>query len=182
MDHTKRRDIGKDPKTQRNISVAIGKYGPYVQLGDRTDESNIKFVSIPSSLDIEKVTLKDALYLLSFPKDMGSYKDKTVQICMGKNGPYLKHGQEFFNVEETNAVSLNIEKIKEIIEKETKEAKNKILKDFGKIKVLNGIYGPYVSDGTKNAKIPKNKIIEELTESECKEILATKRKSWKKKS
>jgi DNA topoisomerase-1 len=187
------RPIGTDPLTGKPISVRMGQYGPFVQLGHRDDEEKPKFASLMPGQRMDDVTLEDALKLLSLPRDLGTMPTgEAVSVGRGQFGPYVKYGAKFASIKEDDPFTLTLERAIEIVEAKKKaDAERSILQfpDEG-ISVLDGRFGPYVTDGTKNAKVPRPPTItkdtdadtkqrlwraaaSKLTLAECRELIAT---------
>ncbi len=228
------RELGIDPKTGKPISVRLGKFGPYVQLGEQKtkDEEKPLFFNLKKDQLVGTITLEEALTLIELPKlprEVGFYEDKPMIIGAGKMGPYIKHDDKFtslpqnedpFTVTEARAIeilnekriadagsalgiledepistgkgrfgpyvkhagkfyslgrtdsldTITFERAVEIIEKKRNAEANKFLKEFPEndsIKVLNGMYGPYIQIGKRNVKIPKDMKPEDLTLEDC---------------
>lgn len=169
------RIIGTDPETGKPISVRIGRFGPFVQRGNKDDEEKPQFASLPSKFSMETITLEEALTLLTLPKIIGQTEEgDDMVVNIGRFGPYVKIGKAFYSIKPPHdPYAITKEEAMEIIQEKKQEEANKIILDFTQsgIQVLRGRYGPYITDGTKNAKIPKEKTPESLTEQECKTIL-----------
>jgi len=163
--------LGQDPKTGKNVYVKIGKYGPMVQLGDTSTEEKPRFAGLNKDQSINDITLEDALALFSFPKPLGDYEGKEIIVALGKFGPYVKHNNAFFALEKTDDPSgITRERAIELIEAKREEEKNRIIREFEEnkdVRVLRGRYGPYISIGKKNFKIPKGTDPESLTLEDC---------------
>ncbi len=211
------RELGEDPVTGKKVSVRIGKYGPYAQLGDAEDEEKPRYANLLKGQLIETITLDEALSLFKLPREVGFFEDKPVVVNIGKYGPYIRFDEKFFNlsttddpytIDEQRAIGIIMEKraaessdslgefegqpvtkgkgrfgpyvkhdgkyyslrkglsldtitLEESIEviKAKREAEsNKIIKEFkenANVKIQNGRYGPYISFGKRNIKIPK---------------------------
>ena len=228
------RDLGIDPKTGKPISVRLGKFGPYVQLGEQKtkDEEKPQFFNLKKDQLVTTITLEEALALMELPKlprEVGFFEDKPMIIGAGKMGPYIKHDDKYtslpptedpFTVTEARAIEIVIEKRQadvgsaigifegepitsgkgrfgpyvkhggkfyslgrgetlenisfdravEIINVKRNAEANKFLKEFPEndtIKVLNGMYGPYIQIGKRNVKIPKDMVPADLTLEDC---------------
>ena len=163
--------LGQDPKSGKNVYVKIGKYGPMVQLGDTSTEEKPRFAGLNKDQSINDITLEDALALFSFPKPLGDYEGKEIIVALGKFGPYVKHNNAFFALEKTDDPSgITRERAIELIEAKREEEKNRIIREFKEnkdVRVLRGRYGPYISIGKKNFKIPKGTDPESLTLEDC---------------
>ena len=168
------REIGIDPVSGKPISARVGRFGPFVQIGTKDDKEKPKFASLKKNQHIETITLEEALQLLTLPKTLGTDSDgNDIVVSIGRFGPYVKVGSNYYSIKQDDPYTLALPRALEII-KEKKEAEaNKIIHDFKNagIQVLNGRYGPYITDGKKNAKIPKDKEPKDLTEEECVQLL-----------
>lgn len=167
-------ELGIHPKTKRPIFARIGRYGPMLQMGHTEDEEKPVFASIPKDKSMETITLEEALPLFDLPRVVG--KDENgdeVVTQIGRFGPYVKVGKTFVSIPEEKLFEITLKEALELVAEKKKAAAEKIIQDFGKedIQVLNGRYGPYVTNGKKNAKIPKDKKPDQLTFEECKELI-----------
>ena len=180
--------LGKDPKTGKPISAKIGKYGPYIQLGEATDEEKPKFVPMPKELSISSVTLDDALKLFDLPRTVGQFEDSDITAAIGRFGPYLKHNNKFYSIPKTDSVySIEEKRAIEIILAKRQADSKKIVKEFPNdkdLQILNGRWGVYIKYKKKNFKIPKKLKDKDLSYDECMEIIHsagdTKKKTRKK--
>ncbi len=229
------RELGIDPKSGKKVSVKIGKFGPYVQIGEKDDDEKPTFVSLQKGQLIDTITLEEGLALfdlpklprevgffedlpiivsigkfgpyikhndkfynidksedpylidqakaielmtiqrnsndLSQPKDLGIYEGLAVNIGKGRFGPYVKHGDKYYNIDKkTDPSTLTVEGAIEIIKAKKAAESNKIIKEFEEnktIQVLNGQYGPYIKAGKRNVKIPKGTDPATLTLEDC---------------
>ena len=144
-----------------------------VQIGSREDEEKPRFASLPSSLNLNDVTLEEALECFALPRALGKYENgEEITVNNGRYGPYVKLGKEFFSIPKgEDPMNIELERAVEII-REGLEIKNKrIIHDFGEIQVLNGRYGPYIKSGKNNYKIPKDIEPTGLDENSCKKII-----------
>ncbi len=181
------RELGVDPKSGKPVSVRIGRYGALAQIGTKDDEEKPLFASLPKDKGLQDITLEEALTLFNLPRTLGKYEGgEDVIVNNGRFGPYVKVGKEFFSIKEDDPYTIEFEKALEIV-KEGKEKKAKsIIKVFEKedIHILEGRYGPYIKQGKKNYKIPKDKEALELTLEDCKKIIVEapeKKKFFRKK-
>ena len=169
------RVLGIDPKTGRQLSVKIGRYGPLAQIGKVDDEQRPLFASLLKSQSIESITLEEALNLFELPRMLGDYEDAEMQAAIGRFGPYVKHKSKFYSLPATdNPMSITTERAIEIIEAKREEDKNRLIHSFsenGEIQVLNGRFGPYISFEKNNYKIPKEIDPKELTEEKTRELI-----------
>ncbi|NQW75611.1 MAG: type I DNA topoisomerase [Cytophagales bacterium] len=226
------RELGLDPETGKKISVRLGRFGPFVQLGESGDEDKPTFANLSNHHNIATLTFDEAILLLARPKlprEIGIFEDQAVIIGAGKLGPYIKidgkftsipvdfdpftidletalmviksaalaaesaglgffeenlietgkgrfgpyvkHNGKYYSLGKTdNLTSITQERaIELILAKRTLEA-NKFIKEFPDndiVKIVNGMYGPYIQIGKRNVKIPKGQKPEDLTLEEC---------------
>ncbi len=167
------RELGTDPETGKPVFVKIGRYGPYVQIGEADEESaeKPKFASLRSGQMIETITLEEAMELFKMPKSLGTFEDKEVSVGIGRFGPYIRHNSIFTSIpkgDDPHTIELD-RAIELILAKREKDA-NKIIKVFAEndqVKVLNGRWGPYIAYGKLNVKIPKGTDPANLTFEDC---------------
>ena len=180
------RILGTDPKSGRTVSVRHGPYGPHAMIGTKDDPKEVgkpKSASLRPGQDIQTVTLNEVLELFILPRELGSTPDgEIVTACLGRFGPYLNYGEkknlslrgaEEEGQEPYDPYTITLEEALPLISKKKELDANKIIKDFGEknIQVLNGRYGPYITDGKKNVKVPKDSEPSELTFEECEELI-----------
>ncbi len=178
--------LGKDPKTDKNIFVKIGRFGPMVQMGDTDSEEKPRFAGLKNGQSLDTLTLDDALDLFKFPYAIGTFEDEELTVAIGRFGPYVKHNKLFFSLSKTDdPLTITEKRAIEIIEEKRKKEKEKTIKEFKEnknLKVLNGKWGPYISLNKTNYKIPKDKDAASLSLDECLKIVddAPKKKGKKK--
>jgi len=179
-DYLQIREIGIDPVSKKPVSARVGRFGPFIQIGTKDDEEKPKFVAIPEHLNMDTITLDEALYLFTLPRVVGkTEKDEDIIANIGRFGPYLQIDNRFYSLKTDDPYKIELPRALEVI-KEIDEAKAKAtIKIFEKekIQILNGRYGPYIKQGRKNFKIPKGKVAEDLTLEECEEIIKKDPKS-----
>lgn len=175
--------IGKDPKTQKAIYVLSGRFGPYVQLGEISDEEEKpKRVSLPAGVQPEQVDLKMALDLLSLPKVLGKHPgtDKDVKAGLGRFGPYIVHEGDYRSIPKGESLfEISFARAMELLNMPKKgRGRAAPLKVMGKypgsedeIQIMNGPYGPYVKCGKTNASLLENMTVEKLTVEQAIELL-----------
>ena len=173
-DYSQVRELGIDPKSGKPVSARVGRFGPFVQIGTKEDEEKPKFVAIPENLNMDTITLDEALFLFNLPRVVGiDNEGNEIKANIGRFGPYLQVKSKYYSLKTDNPYTVDEQRAKEIIS-EIDEAKSKaLIKEFTKekIQILNGAYGPYIKQGRKNFKIPKDKSVENLTLEECLEII-----------
>ncbi|HEY5702980.1 MAG TPA: type I DNA topoisomerase, partial [Gammaproteobacteria bacterium] len=173
---TQARELGIDPKSGSPVSVRMGRYGPYVQIGTREDEEKPKFAGLRPGQRMDAIELEEALELFKLPRLLGETPEgEEVAANIGRFGPYIRYGSKFVSLKkEDDPYTVGLERALELIAEKKKldaEREIKVFKEEG-ISILNGRYGPYVTDGKKNAKIPKDKEPASLTLEESQTILA----------
>ncbi len=190
------RHIGTDEATGKPISVRMGPYGPFVQIGDKDDEEKPRFASLRPGQKMADITMDDVYFLLQLPRDIGETPEgEALSTNYGRFGPYVKYASKFVSINKEyqdkgiDPYNITFEQAMELVKAKKEFDANKYIKDFPgtDIEVLNGRWGPYITDGLKNAKIPKDKEPTSLTQKECEELLAAapfrrgKKKAAKKK-
>jgi DNA topoisomerase-1 len=160
---TGERELGVHPESGKKMSVRIGRYGPFVQVGDNpTDESEEKplYASLRTGQSIETISLEEALELFKLPKVLGEYEGKVMKVAIGRFGPYISHNSAFVSVpKEIDPLDVTEEQAIELIEAKRKKDAERLIKSFPEdetVKVLNGRWGPYIEFGKLNVKIPKD--------------------------
>jgi DNA topoisomerase-1 len=170
------RDLGVDPKSGKPVTVRMGRYGPFVQIGTKDDEEKPKFAGLRPSQKMNDITLEEAFELFKLPRDLGKTADDLpVSASVGRFGPYVRYGDKYVSLRgDDDPYTIELPRALELIEAKKIEDANRIIQDFEDegIQVLNGRYGPYVTDKAKNARVPKDREPKSLTLEECKELLA----------
>jgi DNA topoisomerase-1 len=169
------REIGIDPKSGKPVLARFGRYGPMLQLGSTDDEENKpQFAPLPAGTKIETVTLEQALHAFKLPRVLGTTTDgDDIKANVGRFGPYVQIGKLFVSIKPLDPHTITLEQALELYKEKLKAEAEKNIADFGDgIKVLKGRYGPYITDGTKNAKIPKDTEPASITHEQAKELLA----------
>ena len=168
------RELGKDPKTGKPVSVRLGRYGAYAQLGDKDTDETLQFASLLPGQSMHTIDLAQALELFKLPRELGkSATGETISAGMGRFGPFVRQGAMYASLKgEDDPHTITLERAQELIREKQELIANRVITDFGNgIQVLNGRYGPYISDGEKNARIPKEREPKSLTLEECKALL-----------
>lgn len=170
------RILGTDPKSGKQISVKIGRFGPMVQIGTQDDEEKPTFASLQKNQSLSTITLEEALKLFDLPRVAGQYEDKDIHIAVGRFGPYIRHNSKFVSLPKGfDPYTVSEEEAIALIEDKRKKDSEKTIHTYGEgdeeIQVLNGRYGPYISYQKNNFKIPKGTDASALTAEECKTII-----------
>ncbi|MAG60919.1 DNA topoisomerase I [archaeon] len=188
---SKQRSLGKDPKSGKEIIVRIGKFGPLAQIGkkDETTGEVPKFAAIPQTINIDDITLEEALALFTMPRVLGKDPETSeeVRVNIGRFGPYVQYGPKLYASvpKEDDPYVIDFKRAMEIVALKKKADAEKTITVFEKegIKILKGRYGPYVTDGKKNVTVPKTVEPSTLTVEVCLEMIknAPAKKKWGKK-
>ena len=167
------REIGRDPKSGKPVLARFGRYGPMLQLGDTEDKENKpQFAPLPEGTKLETVTLEQALEMFKLPRLVGQTDDgQDIKANIGRFGPYIQVGKLFVSIKPLDPRDITLEEARKLYAEKLKAEAEKNIADFGDVKVLNGRFGPYVTDGKKNAKIPKDQDPKKLTEADAKKLL-----------
>ncbi|MGQ4582374.1 DNA topoisomerase I [Lysobacter sp. F60174L2] len=168
------RILGNDPASGRPVSARIGKYGPLVQMGTVEDEEKPKFASLQPGQSIYSISLEAALELFKMPRALGQHNGEDVSVGIGRFGPFAKRGSTYASLKkEDDPYKIDLERAVFLIEEKEEIARNRIIKEFAgsDIQVLNGRYGPYLSDGKLNGKIPKDREPASLTLEEVVKLM-----------
>jgi len=167
------RILGVHPETGEQISTRLGRYGPFVQIGEADEEKEIKpkYASLRKGQLIENITLEEALELFKLPREIGMFEDKPMVVAIGRFGPYIRHNSKFVSIPKIDdPMTITADRgIELILAKRVSDAEKLIL-EFPQseyVKVLKGRWGPYLAIGKNNFKLPKDKEPASLTYAEC---------------
>ena len=170
------RELGIDAASGKPISVRMGRFGPFVQIGTRDDEDKPRFAGLRPGQSMDKITLPEALQLFQLPRKLGdSPEGEPLEANIGRFGPYIKYGSKYASLKaEDDPYTITLERAIEVVAAKKLADANRIIQDFGidDIQVLNGRYGPYITDKQRNARIPKDRDPKTLTLDECRALLA----------
>ncbi len=179
------RELGIDPASGKPISARIGRFGPMVQIGTVEDEEKPKFASLQPGQSIYSISLEEALKLFDMPRKLGESNGEQVTVGIGRFGPFAKRGSTYASLKkEDDPYAIDLARAVFLIEEKEEIARNRIIKSFegSDIQVLNGRFGPYISDGAMNGKIPKDREPASLTLEEVTQLMAETgkpaRKGW----
>lgn len=179
------RILGSDPKTGRQVSARIGRYGPMVQIEGAEGEKP-RYAALKKGQLIASITLEDALQLFALPRNLGEIDGKEVVIGVGRFGPYVRYDGKFTSLAKTDdPYTITLERAQELItqkEQQQKAAKTPIaiFAEEPELQVLQGRYGPYIAFKGKNYPIPKSVDPAALTLEKAREIIAKKDAKGKK--
>lgn len=170
------RVLGTHPKSGKEVSVRIGRYGPYAQIGTKDDEDKPKFAGLRPGQKLDSITFEEALELFKLPRILGETPEgEEVAASVGRFGPYIRYGSKFASLpKEEDPYTVTFERALELVAEKKKADAEKQIKIFVEegISILNGRYGPYITDGNKNAKVPKDREPVSLELDECITLLA----------
>ncbi len=171
------RILGVDPKTGKQVSVKIGRFGPLAQLGEANEEGGEKpqFSSLRAGQILETITLEETLDLFKLPRELGNFEEKKITVAIGRFGPYVRHDNKFVSLgKNDDPYEIKRDRAIELIEAKREKDKNAVIHVFKEepdLRVLNGRWGPYISYKKKNYKIPKKTDVEKLTLEDCLKII-----------
>ncbi len=170
------RSLGDDPATGRPVTVRMGRYGPFVQIGARDDAEDPKFASLLPDQRMDTISLEQALELFHLPRQLGvSEEGEKISVNIGRFGPYVRYDDKFASLKkEDDPYTIDLPRALELVREKKAADAEKYIKVFEKegISILNGRYGPYITDGKKNARIPKDREAGDLTLQECRDLIA----------
>ena len=175
QDVAQARELGLDPASGKPVSVRLGRFGPFAQIGTKEDEDKPRFASLRTGQSIATISLDEALALFTLPRDSGATaQGEPISVSIGRFGPYVKYGKSYVSLAKTDdPYTVSLERALELIEAKQLAEANRVIQVFASgIQVLNGRYGPYITDGEKNARIPKDSDPKNLSELECRDLLA----------
>jgi len=177
------RKLGTDPKSKKPVIARLGRFGAMIQIGEAEDEEKPKFAPMPEGKKISDVTLEEALKMFELPRVVGK-TPKGVEIVaqIGRFGPYMKVGSINVSLKGEDPFTVTGKKANELVAEHQKMLDERVIADFKEegIQVLNGRFGPYVTDGKVNAKIPKDTEPKKLSLKDCQKILSEKNQKVKK--
>ena len=169
------RALGMDPASGKPVSVKIGRFGPFVQIGSAEDEEKPRFASLMQEQSLETIQLDEALRLFDLPRTVGQLDNKPVVAAIGRFGPYLKFNNTFTTIPKNfNPYHITIEEAEKLIQEKQKRDANKQIKSFPEdknLQILNGRFGPYISYNKTNYKIPKGKVPAEMSFEDVMKII-----------
>jgi len=169
------RDLGKDPVSGKPMTVRMGRFGPFVQIGTKDDADKPRFAGLRPGQKMDAITHAEAMELFKLPRKLGTTAaGEEITTNVGRFGPYVKYGPKYVSLKTDDPYEITPERALEVIkEKEIADA-NRLILDFpdAGIQVLNGRYGPYITDKSRNAKIPKDRDPKSLSLAECQTLLA----------
>ncbi len=168
------RELGVDPKSGDVVLTRVGRFGPMLQMGDNSDpDKKPRFANMPKGTTIDTITLEQALEMFKLPRTVGQTDDgQDIVANIGRFGPYIKIGSTFVSIKPLDPFDITLEQAQELYAKKLADDADKNIAEFDNgIKILKGRYGPYITNGTKNAKIPKDREPGSITAEEAKTLI-----------
>ena len=173
---TGERVLGTDPKTGRQVSVKIGRYGPVAQIGTVADEEKPRFAPLQTGQSIQSITLEQALELFKLPRKLGQFEEKDVSVGTGRFGPYVLHDKKYASLpKDGNPYTITLNEAIELIQQKRKAEAEKHMRQFPEepqLEIIKGRWGPYILYQGQNYKLPKNADPMVITSQECLDIIA----------
>ena len=154
------RELGLDPASGKKVIARMGRYGPMVQIGDVNDEEKPRFAKLKNTQSIETISFDEAMELFRLPRNLGPFEDSDVVVNIGRFGPYIAHDKKFYSLgKEYDPYSITFDEATPIVVEKRAAKEERTIKVFEKekIQVLRGPYGPYIKQGLRNYKLPKEK-------------------------
>ena len=169
------RELGRDEASGKPMTVRMGRFGPFVQIGTKDDAEKPRFAGLRPGQKMDTITLEQALALFILPRPLGATAEgEPILANVGRFGPYIKYGSKYVSIKGDDPYTVTLERALDCIRAKQIADANRIIHDFGVngIQVLNGRYGPYISNGEKNARIPKDRDPKTLTLEDSRALLA----------
>jgi DNA topoisomerase-1 len=182
---SQQRKLGKDPKTSDIVYARFGRFGPMLQMGETPDKKDKeapkpKFAPMPAEATLETVTLEQALPMFNLPRVVGeTAKGEEIIADIGRFGPYVKVGNTFVSIKDQDPLKIKEHEARLAINAKAKRERERVIATWDKIQILNGPYGPYVTDGKNNARVPKEEDPKKITEKKAIKMLAEAAKNPK---
>jgi len=154
------RELGHEAITGKRVIARMGRYGPMVQIGETTEEEKPRFAKLKADQSIETINLEQAMELFKLPRVLGEFENESVQVNIGRFGPYIAHDKKFYSLsKEYDPYEITLDVAIPLIAEKRKAKDERTIKIFEKekIQLLKGPYGPYIKKGLKNFPIPKEK-------------------------
>jgi DNA topoisomerase-1 len=176
--------LGNHPETGEPVTVRMGRFGPIAQIGVAENDAKPRYASLAKGQLLETITLNEALKLFSLPRLLGNHEDLEVTVGVGRFGPYVKYNGKYVSLKKgiDDPYSITLERAIELINEKNESDRNKLIRDFGDMQLLNGRYGPYISKDKTNYKLPKGSDAQKLTKEDCLKIIEDSQKTPKKRT
>jgi len=170
------RELGFESQSGKKVIARMGRYGPMVQIGDVNGEEKPRFAKLKNTQSIETISFDEAMELFKLPRNLGQFEDNDVVINIGRFGPYIAHDKKFYSLsKDYDPYTITLEESTPIIVEKRAAKEERTIKVFEKekIQLLRGPYGPYIKQGLRNYKIPKEKqeTVKDLSLEEVKALI-----------
>ncbi len=168
------RVLGKDPASGKEVSVRLGRFGPHAQIGSVEDEEKPKFAGLQPGQRLETITLEEALELFKLPRELGfTPEGEEVSVGIGRFGPYIRYGSKFVSLKDEDPHTVEFPDALELVAAKKQADLDRILRTFEgtDVQILKGRWGPFITDGNKNARMPKDREPDSMTLEECQALL-----------
>jgi DNA topoisomerase-1 len=168
------RVLGTDPASGRPVSARLGRFGAFVQIGLKEDAEKPRFAGLRPGQKLSTITLAEALALFALPRDLGDTPEgEKLSVNIGRFGPYVRYGSKYASIRDDDPYTITRDRALELVEAKKLADANREIRIFedSPVKVLNGRYGPYITDGTKNARVPKDRDPKSLSLEDCLSLL-----------
>ncbi len=167
--------LGTDPESGRNVYARIGRFGSMIQIGEAGQEEKPRFASLRKDQSLDGIDLDEALELFRLPRKLGEYEGKEVMVATGRYGPYIRHGNQFISIPGSeDPLTISAGSAIQLIEEKKAEVRKNIIREFEEapgLRIMQGRYGPYVTDGKNNYKLPKSKAPEDFNLDDVRKII-----------
>lgn len=151
--------LGIDPVSDLQVYATITRFGSAAQIGESGGDIPPKFASLKANQSISTITLEEALALFKLPRSLGLFEEMEIKVGIGKFGPYLVHNKVFTSIKpDDDPYTIELDRAIELIQIKRQDIASRLLKEFPshpEIKVVNGRFGPYITIGKQNVKMPK---------------------------
>ena len=183
------RELGIDPKTKKPVVARYGRFGPMLQKGETEDDEKPVFAPLPEGTTLMTVTFEQAQEMFKLPRTVGkTEKGEEIKANIGRFGPYIQVGKLYVSIKPLDPLTITEEEARELYKEKLQKEADKYIQQFsGGINIIKGPFGPYITDGKKNARIPKDQDPAKITEAEAKEMIDKapargKKRSFKRKT
>jgi DNA topoisomerase-1 len=164
------RQLGTDPASGKEVTVRLGRFGPHAQIGTAEDDEKPRFAGLRPGQRLETITLEEALDLFKLPRDLGfTPEGEEVSVGIGRFGPYIRYGSKFVSLKDEDPHTVSLSTALELVAAKKQADLDRILKTFDgtDVQILKGRWGPFITDGKKNARMPKDREPDSMTIEEC---------------
>lgn len=171
---TGERILGKDPKTGKQVSVRLGRYGAMAQIGDIDDEEK-QFASLRQDQNISTISLQEALNLFLLPKTLGEYQGEIIEVNNGRFGPYVKFGTQFISLPKgIDPIDVTLEQAKQLIAEKTKA--DAPIGTYQGLPVQKGVgrFGPFLKWNNIYINVSKKYNFDALSQNDIEELISEK--------